>query len=109
MRYFPLTVLIGLGCVTTSVARMTPTAYSSRSSETPIPLYSSRSPTCAFTEIAIVRARRETWMTSTAAVVEALQSKARHLGGDALIGLSFGSGDEVRGTVIRFARDDCKQ
>src|SRR5436309_6874865 len=75
----------------------------------PIALYSSQLPTCAFTEIAIVKARRETWMVSHDAAVTALRSKARELGGDALVRLAFGDNGEVTGTVIRFARDDCKQ
>jgi uncharacterized protein YbjQ (UPF0145 family) len=72
-------------------------------------LYSSQLPTCAFREIAIVKARRETWMVSTDAAVDALRSKARALGGDALVRLAFGENNEVTATVIRFERDDCKQ
>jgi hypothetical protein len=109
MRCAPFAALIGLGCVTTSVARLSLTRYESRSRETPIALYSSQLPTCAFTEIAIVKARRETWMVSNDAAVDALRSKAREVGGDALVRLAFGDNSEVTGTVIRFERDDCKQ
>ncbi len=87
MRCAPFAALIGLGCVTTSVAHFT----------------------CAFTEIAIVKARRETWMVSDDAAVDALRSTARELGGDAVVRLAFGNDTEVTGTVIRFERPDCKQ
>jgi hypothetical protein len=109
MRCVPFAALIGLGCVTTSVAHLSPTSYESRSRETPIALYSSQLPTCAFTEIAIVKARRETWMVSNDAAVDALRSTARELGGDAVVRLAFGDNSEVTGTVIRFERNDCKQ
>ena len=109
MRCAPFAALIGLGCVTTSVAHLSPTDYESRSRDTPIALYSSQLPTCAFTEIAIVKARRETWMVSDDAAVDALRSTARELGGDAVVRLAFGNDTEVTGTVIRFERPDCKQ
>jgi hypothetical protein len=109
MRSFPFTALLSLGCVSTSVARLSPTKYESRSTETPIAVYSSQLPACAFTELAIVSARRETWMAPTDAAVDALRTKARKLGGDAVVRLAFGDGGAVTGTVIRFERDDCKQ
>ncbi len=109
MRCAPFAALIGLGCVTTSVAHLSPIDYESRSRDTPIALYSSQLPTCAFTEIAIVKARRETWMVSDDAAVNALRSTARELGGDAVVRLAFGDDSEVTGTVIRFERNDCKQ
>ena len=109
MRSFPFTALIGLGCVSTSVVHLSPTTYESRSTETSIALYSSQLPVCAFTELAIVSARRESWMAPTDAEVDALRSKARKLGGDAVVRLAFGDASEVTGTVIRFQRDDCKQ
>jgi hypothetical protein len=56
-----------------------------------------------------VKARRETWMASTGAVVDALRNTARQLGGDALVRVGFGDGSDVIGTVIRFERDDCRQ
>jgi hypothetical protein len=102
MRAFPFTALIGFGCVSTSVAHLSPTKYESRSTDAPIALYSSQLPACAFTELAIVSARRETWMASTDAAVGALRSKAQTLGGDAVIRLAFGDDGEVTGTVIRF-------
>jgi hypothetical protein len=109
MRCSPLTGLIGLGCVSTSVAHLSPTKYESRSNETPIPLYSSQVPKCAYAELALVTARRETWMVSTDAAVNALRNKARQLGGDAVVRLAFGDHGDVTGTVIRFEGDDCKQ
>ena len=108
MRAFPFAALIGLGCVSTTVAHLSPTKYESRSTDAPIALYSSQLPACAFTELAIVSARRETWMASTDAAVGALRSKAQKLGGDAVVRLAFGDDGEVIGTVIRFERDDCK-
>jgi hypothetical protein len=108
MRCAPFAALIALGCIATSVVRLSPTTYESRSGDTPIALYSSQLPTCAFTEIAIVRARRETWMLSNDAAVNALRNETRKLGGDALVRLAFDHG-EVTGTVIRFERDDCRQ
>jgi len=48
-------------------------------------------------------------MAPTDAEVDALRSKARKLGGDAVVRLAFGDAGEVTGTVIRFQRDDCKQ
>jgi hypothetical protein len=44
MRWSSFTALVGLGCVTTNVARLSPTTYESRSLETPIPLFSSQVP-----------------------------------------------------------------
>jgi len=108
MRAVPFTALIGLGCVSTTVARLSPVKYESRSTDAPIALYSSQLPACAFTELAIVRSRRETWMASTDAAVDALRNKARKLGGDAVVRLAFSDDGEVTGTVIRFERDECK-
>ena len=107
LRYVPLAALLTLGCVTTSVGRLSPVRYEARPNDTPIQLFSSQLPTCAFTELAIVKARRETWMVSTTAAVDALRKKARQLGGDALVRLSFDDGTDVTGTVIRFEQDDC--
>ena len=109
MRYVPLALLTVLGCTTTTVARLSPARYAARSEDTPIQLYSSHLPTCAFEEIAIVTAQRESWMISWNAVVGALRKKARHLGGDALVRVGFGDNGEITGTVIRFARQDCTQ
>jgi len=109
MRCAPFVALIGLGCVTTSVAYLSPTKYEPRSRGTAIALYSSKLPTCAFTEIAIVKARLETSIESNDAAVDALRRTARELGGDALVRLAFGDHSEVTGTVIRFERDNCKQ
>jgi hypothetical protein len=108
MRYLPL-MLLSMGCVTTTVARLSPARYESRSSEAPVPLYSSQLPTCPFEEVAIVKARRETWLVSTGATVDALRNKARQMGGDALVQLGFGTNSDVTATVIRFQRDDCRQ
>jgi len=72
-------------------------------------LYSSQLPACAFDEIAILKARKESWLVSTNAVVNALRKRARHLGGDALVRVGFGDHGDITGTVIRFARDTCKQ
>ena len=108
MRGVAFLPLLGLGCVTTSVARLSPTNYASRSADTPIAVYSAQQPTCAFTEIAIIKARRETWMVSHGAALDALRSKARKLGGDAVIKVAFDDNDAITGTVIRFDRDDCK-
>jgi hypothetical protein len=109
MRSFPYVALLALGCVSTSVARLSPARYESRSTETPIALFSSQLPACAYTEVAIVSARRETWMAPADGAVGALRSKARKLGGDAVVRVAFDDGGTVTGTVIRFARDDCKQ
>ena len=109
MRYAPLAALIGVGCVPTNVAYLSPVRYAPRSSETPVQLYSSNLPTCAYTEIAIVKARPESWKRSTGAAVDALQKKTRELGGDALVHVDFDQGSDVTGTVIRFDRDDCRQ
>jgi len=109
MRYLPLMLLLNLGCVTMTVARLSPTRYEPRSSEHPIQLYSAQLPTCPFEEVAIVRARRETWVVSTGATVDALRKKARQMGGDALVGVGFGINSDVTATVIRFRRDDCRQ
>jgi len=109
MRAVVFLPLLGLGCLTsTSVARLSPARYESRPADTPISVYSSQQPTCGFTEIAIVKARRETWMVSHGAALDALRSKARKLGGDAVIKLAFDDNDAITGTVIRFDRDDCR-
>ncbi len=109
MRGLPLALLAMLGCTTTTVARLSPAQYESRSSDSPVQLYSSQLPACAFDEIAILKARKESWLVSTNAVVNALRKRARHLGGDALVRVGFGDNGEITGTVIRFARDDCTQ
>ncbi len=109
MRGLPLALLVTLGCTTTTVARLSPAQYESRSSDSPVQLYSSQLPACAFDEIAILKARKESWLVSTNAVVNALRKRARHLGGDALVRVGFGDHGDITGTVIRFARDTCKQ
>jgi hypothetical protein len=109
MRFLPLILLLSLGCITTTVARLSPVRYEPRSSEASIPLYSSQLPTCPFEEVAIVKARRETWIVSTGAAVDALRKKARQMGGDALVGVGFGTNSDVTATVIRFQRGDCRQ
>ena len=109
MRCLPLMPVVALSCVSTSVARLSPATYEPRSEQAPIPLYSAQLPTCAFKEIAIVKARRETWMVSADAAVDALRKKARSMGGDALVRVGFGPGREITGTVIRFEREDCTQ
>jgi hypothetical protein len=109
MRYLPLVALVGLGCVTTSVARLSPDRYEARSRDTAIPFYSSKMPTCSFREIAIVKARRDTWLVGSDAAVNALRNKARNLGGDALVRVEVDHAGWVTGTVIRFERDDCRE
>ena len=109
MRYLPLILLLSLGCVTTTVARLSPARYDPRPSETPISLYSSQLPTCPFEEVAIVTARRETWLVSSGTVVDALRKKARQMGGDALVRVGFGINSDVTATVIRFQQGDCRQ
>ena len=73
MRGLPLALLVTLGCTTTTVARLSPAQYESRSSDSPVQLYSSQLPACAFDEIAILKARKESWLISTNAVVNALR------------------------------------
>ena len=109
MRYLPLMLLLSLGCVTTTVVRLSPARYEPRPSEHPIQLYSAQLPTCPFEEVAIVKARRETWLVSTAAAADALRKKARQMGGDALVGVGYGINSDVTATVIRFQRVDCRQ
>ncbi len=108
MRGVVLLPLLGVGCVTTSVARLSPAKYEPRPTQASIAVYSSQQPTCDYTEIAIVKARRETWMISNDAALHALRSKARKLGGDALVRLAFDESDAITGTVIRFDREDCR-
>jgi len=109
MRGVVFVPLLGIGCVTTSVARLSPVKYAARPAQTSIAVYSSQQPTCDYTEIAIVKARRETWMVSHDAALDALRSKARKLGGDAVVRLTFDDSDAITGTVIRFNRDDCRE
>jgi hypothetical protein len=107
MRGIALFPLLTLGCITTSVARLSPARYESRSHQGPIAVYSSQQPTCAFSEIAVVKARRETWLVSHDAALDALRNKAKELGGDAVVNVAFDDNDALTGTVIRFDRDDC--
>jgi hypothetical protein len=107
MRGIAFLPLVALGCVSTSVAHLSPARYESRSAETPIRVYSSQQPTCAFTEIAIVTAQTETWLVSDDAALDALRSKARALGGDAVVGVGFDKSHTISGTVIRFDHEDC--
>lgn len=106
MRCLPLIALLGVGCVTTTVARLSPTEYEPTPDEATIPLYSSRLPTCAFSEIAIVKANQK--FTSTDALFATLRDEARELGGDAIVRVGFGDDADVVGTVIRFEHEDCK-
>ena len=108
MRGVALVPLFGLACVTTSVARLSSTKFEARPAQTSISVYSAEQPTCAFTEIAIVKARRETWMVSHDAALDALRSKARKLGGDAVVKIAFDDSDAITGTVIRFDQEDCR-
>jgi len=45
-------------------------------------------------------------MVSHGAALDALRSKARKLGRDAVIKIAFDDNDAITGTVIRFDRDD---
>jgi hypothetical protein len=108
MRGVVLVALLSLGCVTTTVVRLSPTKFEPRPAQTPIAVYGSQRPSCAFTEIAIVKARRETWMASRDAALDALRNRARQLGGDAVVNLAFDDSDALTGTVIRFKDEDCK-
>src|SRR2546430_17203349 len=98
MRAVPFTALIGLGCVSTTVARLSPAKYESRSTDAPIALYSSQLPACTFTELAIIRSRRETWMASTDAAVCVERKQARRLGGVAVGRVDFCADIEEIGT-----------
>ena len=109
MRLWPLGCLALFGCATTThVVRSSPTTYESKPGSSPVQLYSAQLPSCPFEEIGLVKARREYNIVPNAAVVDALRDKARELGGDALVGVSFVSDDDLAGTVIRFKQDDCR-
>jgi len=110
--HWPLIAVAFLaGCATASqVVPLTASKYAPRPADYPILLYSAALPTCAFEEIAIVRAHKEIGFVSRDAVVDALRRKARELGGDALVRLSIVDDKGVlSGTVVRFTNDDCKK
>ncbi len=99
------------GCATASqVVPLAATKYAPRPADYPILLYSAVLPTCAFEEIAIVRAHKEVAFVSREAVVDALRRKARDLGGDAVVRVSMVDDKGVlSGTVVRFTNEDCKK
>jgi hypothetical protein len=108
MHWRLLALPLVLSCTATRVVPLASAPYEPRPADHPIRLFSSQLPTCPFDEIAIVSARREFNLVSTAAVTEALRKKARELGGDALVRVSFLEGDAVlSGTVIRFKDGSC--
>jgi hypothetical protein len=110
MRLWPLAGLALLGCATTThVVRLSPTTYESKSAGSPVQLYSAKLPSCPFEEIGIVRARKEIDVVSDDALVDALREKARELGGDALVRISFVAKSDLAATVIRFKQDGCRQ
>jgi hypothetical protein len=106
-----MTVAFLAGCATASqVVPLAVTEYAPRPADYPILLYSAALPTCAFEEIAIIRAHKEVGFVSGGAVVHALRRKARELGGDAVVRVSLlDDKGGLSGTVVRFRNDDCKK
>jgi uncharacterized protein YbjQ (UPF0145 family) len=47
-------------------------------------------------------------MVSHDAALDALRSKARKLGGDAVVKIAFDNSDAITGTVIRFDQEHCR-
>ena len=73
LHWPPIAVAFLTGCATASqVVPLTATTYAPRPADYPILLYSAALPTCAFEEIAIVRAHKEMGFVSRDAVVDAL-------------------------------------
>lgn len=64
---------------------LTPAAYPPRPSHHPIQFFVSTRPRCAFREIANIRASASRFWQSRDDVLEALRSKAREIGGDAVV------------------------
>jgi len=81
--------------------------YSPTPDSVKVPLYSVAKPECPYDEIAAISAQGST----TSKVLPALRSKARALGGEAIIGYTRSrheSGDDVEsGTAIHFRSRDC--
>jgi len=87
----------------------------------PIAIFRTKLPECPYDEVGIVSSRQRNKLISMASVMEALKSRAREMGGDAIVALS--ESNEVQGligqsglvdrdsvlsgTVIRFRSRDC--
>lgn len=99
-------------------------SFPARPAEHPIRLYSTKVPECPYEEVGLVSARRRYGLVvSMTEVLEALKARAREMGGDAVLRVSEGrvvsgggqdavtvsSTSVLSGTVIRFARPDCRQ
>ena len=105
LRWPPIAIAFLAGCATASqVVPLTATKYAPRPAEYPILLYSAALPTCAFEEIAIVRAHKEMGFVSREAVVDALRRKAQELGGDALVRVSI-----VDDKGVQIGRASCRE
>lgn len=89
----------------------------------PIRIYSTRPPECPYDELGMVHARQAVLAVGTPmeAILDALRTRARRMGGDAIVGLAQAVNTEtgasagptlrasegLSGTVIRFTRPDC--
>ena len=98
-----------------------------RSKDAPVRIYQAARPNCEFQEIGIVRGQPRTRFDSLDEIFDAMRSRARSMGGDAIVGLTIQEprGETVivnngpvavasssgvttySGTVVRFAEASC--
>jgi len=127
MRPLALFVLALTGACVSPHMNVTPLGthpYPPRPSDAPVALYQNTAPACAYDEVAIVHVSAKTLWQTDEKLADALRTKARELGGDAVIGVRAGqpvvgaSRDadgsvsvdrtrDVSGTVIRFKDTPC--
>jgi hypothetical protein len=88
-----------------------------------IVLFSTKLPTCPYEEIGLITAQRRHGFNSYESVLEAMKSRAREMGGDAVVALdqqqtvnggtvigktvNINTGEALTGTVIRFTDSGC--
>ena len=115
-----LVFVLALGACSPGVRATSFVSFSPRPDDHPIQVYRSTIPECQFEEVGIVSSRRESSLVSMDKVLEALRSKARELGGDAVIGmveanearnviLGVDRDTVLSGTIIRFTDQDCQR
>lgn len=68
-----------------------------RPKDAPVRIYQSARPNCEFQEIGMVRGQPRTRFDSVDDIFDAMRSRARAMGGDAIVGLTI---DEPRGETV---------
>jgi hypothetical protein len=107
---FIVALLAGAGAACAPQVTITPLGaertYTAVADSAKIPLYSAAKPECPYDEIALVRVEGGS-NPSADLLVATLRSKARVLGGQAIVGYTQRSYEWASGTAIRFRSRDC--